>query len=364
MCQQFPEPYRVVVGREGFVEVADQIAGSAVLITDESLASNSAITDLIDAPVLTIPVGEPDVEMVDRLATRLPLDATLVAVGGGSVIDSVKLAAAAASMDGSVRTFLAGADEPRNQLSVIAVPTSAGTGSEVTRTAVVSDGGVKTWAWGHALRPDVALLEPALTVSCPPGLTAAAGVDALVHAIEACSGQAAIEAVQPLGAEAVEFIFTHLPATVSNGTDLEARASIQRAATLAGIAIDQCNTGLAHAIGHALSTLHCVPHGVGVGIALQATIEWSMAGDLGRYGGLAESPAALPARIDQLFDQIDFYSHAASFFPSDLDPIGLAVVVTSKDNLPMCTNNSRVPERADIVELSKLACDRWEAAVS
>jgi len=362
--QQFPDPYRVIVGREDFAEVADQIAGSAVLITDEFLASEAIFSDLIDSPVLTIPVGEPDVETVDRLASRLPLDATLVAVGGGSVIDAVKLAAAAATTGDPVRTFLAGAGEPHNQLSVIAVPTSSGTGSEVTRTAIVSDNGVKTWAWGQALRPDLVLLEPELTVSCPPGLTAGAGIDALVHAIEACSGQAAIEAVQAVGSEAVDLIFTNLAATVQDGEVLEARTATQRAATLAGIAIDQSNTGLAHAIGHALSTLYGVPHGISVGIALHATIEWSMAGDPTRYSGLTESPQTLLSRIDHLFADIDFYAHAAPFFPRDLDPVRLAATMTSGENLPMCHNNSRVPGDSDFMGLSELTCDNWDVANS
>ena len=364
MSSSFPAPYRVIVGREAFAAVAEQIVGSAVMVTDEDLAASPPVAELIEAPVLTLPSGEPNLDTVDRLAARLPLDATIVAIGGGSVLDTVKLAAAAATMDASVKTFIDGAAEPENRLTVVAVPTTAGTGSEVTRSAVVSDRGRKTWAWGDQLRPDIALLDPRLTISCPPGLTTGAGVDALVHAIEAATGQATTMEIRPIAAEAVDLIFEHLPSATRDGDDVEARTAMQRAATLAGIAIDQCNTGLAHAIGHALSTRHRVPHGISVGIGLRATIEWSMAADPSRYDPVAKPLTGFPDRFDALFDAIGFPALAARFLPAERDPQHLTDVITAIENLPMCRNNSRVPTEVDVLDLAAATYRWWAEAVA
>ena len=141
------------------------------------------------------------------------------------------------------------------------------------------DDGVKFWYWGSALKADRVVLDPELTVALPAHLTAATGVDALVHAIEACTNRNAFVANDLYGLEAIRLVARHLATAVSEPGNLEARGGMLRAASLAGIAIDNVGTALAHNIGHALGSLMPIHHGRAVAIAMAATLPWNVEGD-------------------------------------------------------------------------------------
>jgi alcohol dehydrogenase class IV len=215
----------------------------------------------------------------------------VVALGGGSTLDSAKLAAACAvSRQPAAHYRLAQNPLPRDPLPVICLPTTAGTGSEATRVSVYTlETGEKVWAWGDALRPSLSILDAKLTVGLPPHLTAATGIDALVHAIEAMTIRRANLMNDGVCLQAIRLVVEHLPRAVVQGGDLAARQAMQIAACLAGQAIDNSGTGIAHAIGHALGAIGHVHHGRAVGLALRAAIGWNVEVSVERHAQVAQA---------------------------------------------------------------------------
>lgn len=363
----------IASGVGSFDSLAEELSGAVTLVADAGVLDvgigDSAIDTMsanADVQIVPVPQGEPTIETVDHVASQLAGGArTVVTVGGGSALDTAKLAAAAATLECSTRDFLEGKKPLANHYEVIALPTTSGTGAEVTQTAVVSDGGRKTWAWGDALRPHRAVLDPRLTLSCPPGVTVAAGIDALVHAFEAATGQRREALAIESSKEAVRLITTHLAQIAHDGSDLDGRAELQIAATLAGTAIDTCGTGIAHAIGHAISTVHGTPHGIAVGLGLRATIEWNLAAAAEPYEPLAlamksgATTTDLPNLLDELFGDVGFAALASQTMPEDLAAAPIAAAMRQPENRPMQVNSSRVPTSEDVDMVAEITVRTW-----
>ena len=259
--------------------------------------------------------SDPAASTVDAIAdeARSRGAACIVAMGGGSTLDAAKLAACLAPDGRGALTFaLGGKPVPGGGLPKIAVPTTAGTGSEVTRTAVFSTPERKLWAWGESLLFNLALLDPHLTRSLPASLTAATGVDAMVHAIESatCRRRNPVSSTIALGA--IGTLRAWLPQAVRHPDDTEARGHVQIAATLAGVAFDVTGVAVAHAIGHALGQHAGVHHGRAVGLALAASMEHSAEVAADAYSAVSAAlggPAAArqaPALYRRFLDDVGF----------------------------------------------------------
>jgi alcohol dehydrogenase class IV len=349
--------------------------GRAVIVADEAVVASRYVTRVVAAldgravDVHVVPAAEPSVRSVDEAAAAV-CDATaafVVAVGGGSALDTAKLAAVAAVPvpAGSVARYALGAHPLPIGLPVVAVPTTAGTGSEVTRTCVVSDGsGRKVWMWGDELLPVLVVLDPASTVTMPAHVTTASGLDAFVHAVEAVSGRRANPLVAAPGLEAIRLVLDHLPVAVTAGQDVEVRQAMQEAALLAGMAIDGGGTGIAHAIGHALGTLAHVPHGVAVAVGLGASLRWSVADAPDAYRAVA---AALGQPVMAVPDVYAALLVGAGL-PAAVRRVGalpvsvgdLAMAMAAEENLPMLTNSSRVPSDAGRTLLAEATLALWD----
>ncbi|MBE7483384.1 MAG: aldehyde dehydrogenase family protein [Polyangiaceae bacterium] len=211
-------------------------------------------------------------EVIDRAAAlgrEHRVDAVL-SLGGGSVIDTAKAVSVALASDlRAIETLgLHHLTEP--QLFHVAVPTTAGTGSEVTSAAVIKNHSlrIKTYIVDRFITPNLAVLDPTLTVGLPPRLTAATGMDALTHAIEAFTSKQSNPMADAQALHAIRLIAKNLARVVKHGDDLGARAEMQSAATLAGWAISSAQVGLVHGMSHTLGARHGVPHGTGNGILL------------------------------------------------------------------------------------------------
>ncbi len=287
----------------------------------------------------------------------------VVGVGGGSTLDTAKLAAAIAGASEPADHYqLAKNPLPLKGVPRICVPTTAGTGSETTRVSVFANArGEKVWAWGDALRADLALLDPRLTVGLPALLTAATGVDALVHAIEACTIRRANPLNDAIGLHAIRLIAANLARAVERPEDLAARGHMQIAAAAAGIAIDNAGTGIGHAMGHALGAIGGVHHGRAVGLCLRAALAWNAEADPVRHAAVAAAlgvpaegrdPVAVAADLAPAFDR--FLRRVG--LPISLGPDGLsaaaadllAAVAMAPENKSMRDSNVRAiaPEDA------------------
>lgn len=334
--------------------------GAVLLVADPGLKPfglvDAARSSIERAGLAVIPFmdvrSDPLASQVDsgaELARRSGVGA-VVALGGGSALDVGKAIAALARGDLPAEAYaLCARPLPNPPLPKICVPTTAGTGSEVTRTSIVTDAaGNKVWLWGDELKADEVLLDPALTLDLPPHLTAATGIDALVHAIEAATNRNAFALNDLYCHEAIRLLARWLPRAVEHPRDLEAREAVQRAACLAGLGIDNAGTAVAHMIGHALASLRPIHHGLAVGLAMRATLAWNVAEDpLGRWAAVA---AALgepsdSARVPEAFARllrlvgIDAGSHEGGL--ANLAPEALAAQMARPENASMRRSNAR-----------------------
>jgi alcohol dehydrogenase class IV len=252
------------------------------------------------------------------------------------------------------------------------LPTTAGTGSEVTRTAVFT--GLdrrKVWAWGNELAADLVILDPELTLTLPKSMTAATGLDAMVHAIEACTVKSSNPLVQAFGLHAIRLGTQNLKRSIARPEDLDARGKLLMASTLAGMAIDATGTGIAHAIGHALGTVAGIHHGRAAALALDVVF----LKNAGAAPGI-HSEIALALGVQEENETVETYARmgAAAFrdiirhtgIEISLKPDGLTDsdlnrlvdTIHSDENKPMCENNCYTAGNADIRNFARQLLSR------
>ena len=220
---------------------------------------------------------DPPSETVDaagNLARKENVDAVL-GIGGGSAMDTAKAVNVLLGNPGSIKDYMTGAPQKPGRL-VFAMPTTAGTGSEVTNLAVVSnkEEGLKQGIPHPNCTPKLAIVDPELTLGLPPSLTAAGGMDAFSHAVEAYTGAFVNPMSDILALEAISLITKYLPLAVKDGSNLEVRSKMSFASTTAGMAFNDAPPYLGHALAHAMGAVYHIPHGVGCGLALPIAIEY------------------------------------------------------------------------------------------
>ncbi|MFM9115661.1 MAG: iron-containing alcohol dehydrogenase [Planctomycetota bacterium] len=283
----------------------------------------SKIEDALRAPDLTLSTfGEGEAEPAVSTALRLIAQAAdfrpdvLIGLGGGSNMDLAKIAANVITHGGAPRDYFGWDQVPGPILPLVCIPTTAGTGSEVSHAAVLTDteNQLKVSTLSPYLRPALALVDPELTYSCPARVTAASGIDALTHAIEAYTATdfselpladgetSAYEGSTPLGSclaeRAIELIGQHLVTAVHEGHNPAARHAMALAATTAGIAFSNCAVAVVHALEYPLgAVLHC-SHGAGNGLLLPHVMRFNLPTRLPQFAKIAsllgENVAGLP----------------------------------------------------------------------
>jgi alcohol dehydrogenase class IV len=232
--------------------------------------------------------------LIDETVAELRRTAcdAVIGVGGGSSLDTAKAVAALATNPGPALSYV-GLHKVRNPpLPMIAIPTTAGTGSEVTLWSVFTDDtrAVKVAIGGTLLFPAVALCDPELTLNLPPMLTGATGMDALAHAVECYTNNACQPISAALALHAIELIGRHLRSAALNGRNLQSRYGMMMAATMAGIAMNSTRLGLAHALAMPLGSWDLrVPHGVVLAVTLPAVMEFNHLAEPGRFADVARA---------------------------------------------------------------------------
>lgn len=274
-------------------------AESLLVVTDKGIRNSGLlkrISNLLDANKLEHNIFdnvEPNpkdynVQEGAEMAKRLNPDC-LVTVGGGSPIDCAKAIAVVARQGGAARDYVGPDKIGGDVLPLIAIPTTAGTGSEVTFSSVITDSQekYKFSIKDPKIAPKVALVDPEMTLTMPPGLTAATGMDALTHAIEGFTANAAEPIADSAALYAIELITAYLRAAVSDGSNLEARAGMLLGSVLAGIAFSHSDVAAVHCVAEALGGKYDAAHGVCNAVVLPAVMEYNLDYCKDRYARIA-----------------------------------------------------------------------------
>lgn len=242
---------------------------------------------------------------------------SIVAVGGGSVIDTAKGVRLVLSQNKQDILSLSGLDNlvRGKHVPFIVVPTTAGTGSECTGVAVIRNdsNGVKMEFLSPYVEPDAAVIDPRMTLGLPPKATATTGMDALVHAIEACTCQQANPLSTSYGTAAIRMIAENVVEATRNGCNKQARFAMALASTMAGISFSNSMVGAVHAIGHALGGVCHVPHAVAMTILLPHVMRYNLSHCAQGYAELlpmlvgVEAAMATPAekRAEAAIESVD-----------------------------------------------------------
>lgn len=283
-----------IINRLG--EFIKKMNGSKVLIVSDPGLVKAGITGRVEKIVekagyeyTTFSEVEADpgcwvVEKVVNIIVEKQIDC-LVAVGGGSSMDTAKSAALVGNSGKRIHDYW-GYYLPvdHESIPVIAVPTTAGTGSEVTRNTVITDENkYKMVILNDKMLPAIALLDPELITTLPASVAAATGMDALIHAVECYLSDLATPFSDSVAEKAMELIGAALPRFVANRADIDAACDMMMGSTLAGITLSLCLPNQAHALSHPLTGFYHVPHGLANALLFPTTMEYNAIADKGKY---------------------------------------------------------------------------------
>ena len=310
MAIRFMMPGQVLMGERALDEAAHILKGlgkKALIVTDrvmEELGNVKILEDVLEQEGLQYIVyddvtGEPTDRMVEA-GTQLYKQAGcdfLVALGGGSALDTMKAVAAMAVLGGTI-TDLMGKEIKADTAPMVAIPTTAGTGSEATQFTIITDTehDVKMLLKGADLMPSVAIVDPRFTMTAPAKITAATGLDALTHAAEAYTSKKANLLSDVFALSAVKRIFRYLPAAFFHGEDAEARVQMAAAALEAGIAFNNASVTVVHGMSRPVGALFHVPHGISNAMLIKECFDFVLDGTYERFGELGRAIGAAGAQ--------------------------------------------------------------------
>ncbi|MFB3884648.1 MAG: iron-containing alcohol dehydrogenase [Thermodesulfobacteriota bacterium] len=226
----------------------------------------------------------------------------LAAIGGGSAIDTAKAISVMVTNSGSIEEYKGLNKILKKGAPLIAIPTTGGTGSEVTQFTIITDAktNVKMLIGSPLIMPHAAIVDPLLTLSCPRGLTAAVGIDALTHAIEAYVSVKAQPMSDIFSLSAIELLSGNLRQAWVNGDNVEAREKTMLGALQAGIAFSNSSVALVHGMSRPIGAYFHVPHGASNAALLGVVTEFSLTGNPGRYGHIAKAMGENIAGLNDL----------------------------------------------------------------
>ena len=305
MSVQFNLPSTIVCGGGAISELAPQLkrlgAARVLVVTDEFMVRSGLIarveadlraggfTSSVYAGVQPDPTEE---NVHAGLAQFRAANAdVIVAIGGGSPIDCAKAIALLTANPAPLSLYMGRHKVPRGGAPLVAIPTTAGTGSEVSKVSVITDSArdVKMMMLDAHLQPAVALVDYELTLSMPPALTAAVGVDTLTHGIEAFVSRLANAMTDPLALACISKVAQHLEPAWRESSNQTAREGMMLAATQGGMAFSNSSVCLVHGMSRPLGALFHVPHGISNAMLLPVVTRFSLAGAVPRYATVART---------------------------------------------------------------------------
>lgn len=314
MAREFIVPKQIITGANALELAGDalgQLGTKAMIVTDqvmidlgncgkvEAALKNQGVEYTVYAGI----TGEPTDVMIENGLAQYKAEGCdfLVAVGGGSPIDSMKAIGSLVKNGGSISDYM-GKVIDVEMPPMAAIPTTAGTGSEATQFTIITDTqkDIKMLLKGKVLMPDLAISDPQFTMTAPPKITAATGLDALCHAVEAYTSKRAQTLSDTFALSAVKRIFQSLPAAFHDGKNEEARTEMAVAALEAGIAFNNASVTLIHGMSRPIGALFHVAHGISNAMLMKECLGFALEGAWDRFGELGRSiGAAGPEDSDQ-----------------------------------------------------------------
>ncbi|EPF71045.1 iron-containing alcohol dehydrogenase [Acinetobacter rudis] len=297
----FKSANKLITGQAALEYLATAIAQFKIkkplIVSDQGVVKSGTIQhvlDLLDVEYAIYDAVRPEPELeqvqdcIDFYHTHQ--NDAVIAVGGGSALDIAKCVAALASQNGDIHDFVGIDKIKQRDIALIVIPTTSGTGSEVTNIAILSDtkNQMKQGIVSDALLPDVAIVSPIMSVSCPASVTAASGVDALVHAIEAYISVNHSEITDGLALQAIELIVEYLPQAYALPSNLIAREKMATASLMAGLAFGNAGVGAVHALAYPLGGKYKMAHGVSNALMLPYVLKWNILGCAERLSKIAK----------------------------------------------------------------------------
>ncbi len=298
--------------------------GSAKIATlKDHLKSSRKVFFLIDDPVLQglepllREIGQMGIETeisseivpeppIESLKNLLPPVAafnpdTVVGIGGGSTMDLAKLVSVLLNSDQKIKEIIGINNVKRRSVKLVTAATTAGTGSEVTPIAVLTDikAGLKKGVVSKYLVPDVAIVDPALTIGMPAALTAVTGMDAITHCIEAYTNRFAHPIIDILALEGIKLMCKNLEKAVADGKNLEARSAMALGSMYGGLCLGPVNTAAVHALAYPLGGLYKISHGTSNSVLLPFVMKFNLPACTARYAAIARAMGHDPELPDE-----------------------------------------------------------------
>ncbi|MFC0471734.1 iron-containing alcohol dehydrogenase [Halalkalibacter kiskunsagensis] len=292
----------------------------------------------------------------------------IIALGGGSVIDAAKAIAILQVLEKRPQDYAGRGQVPAAVTPIVAIPTTAGTGAEVTRSSVITDTEkkIKLTIKDVKIAPMIAIVDPELTYNLPPLLTASTGMDALVHAIEAYTCKLSNPIADGLAIEAMKRIYPALRKAVSDGSDKEARYELMIGATIAGMAFSHADVASVHCMAEAIGGLYDTPHGIANSMFLPFVIEYNAEAELTKHAKIA--------RTLNLATETESDKDAAAALVNDMKQLAKDIAIPTFASLPQVNradfeylaessyqngstpSNAREITKADYLALFEKAC--------
>lgn len=348
-------------------EEAPRLGRSSLLVTGSSAMKKagitSRVTDLLQQAGVSVTLfdrveSEPDVTTIDRgraLAKSHTSD-LVIGLGGGSALDAAKVIAGLANEDAPTQVFHGGRKPNRPGLPFVAIPTTSGTGAEVTSNGVITDREklVKKSIRDDSFLAEVVIVDPELTLTLPPALTAYTGMDALTQAIESFTSVHATPVTNGLAFEAAKQILFSLPRAFEDGAEIKAREKMAYGSLLAGIALANARLGAVHGLAHPLGVRYRIAHGLVCAILLPAVMKLNRDAVSAKYARLSELVAEdIIEHVEKLLQRLRLPSNLRHYrIPeSDLPRI----VEESMPSGSLKANPRKVTE-ADLYDILKQLC--------
>lgn len=377
---QFKSPF--IVFGEDALDYLDSLSGQHAFIVTDANIVRFGLTNLVTGHLANAGIAftifdrvEPEPSLQTVKAAALEMTRTqpdwIIGLGGGSCIDAAKGAwllyeRPDVDLEGVSPMEQFGL---RAKAKLIAIPTTSGTGSETTLASVLTDIELhrKVTLGSYELVPDVAVVDPRLVMNLPASVTADTGMDALTHAIEGYSNRMRNDFSDGLALYAIRLVLDYLPRAYADGSDAEAREHMHNAATIAGLAFGNSQTGLSHALGHSFGALFKVPHGRSVSLFLPYVIEYEVQSEMSRYIDIAhmmrlhahnelDAARAVAARVRELQIKVNMplTLQQAGTAPDKLDEFMPRLVANAEMDTQLVMN-MRVPDSQDIERLFRYA---------